>query len=87
MLHDDWNGGKKLALLFSAHPDQKDSSPVVEAVAILFNASKKATVFRMPDGLPRDWSVRFASSPSCAPGEVPGHWKVAAHSLMLVTAR
>jgi pullulanase/glycogen debranching enzyme len=85
MLHEDWNGSKKLALLFSTHPDQKDSSPVVEAVAILFNASKKETVFRMPGGLPPVWSVEFSSSDAAVTSPGAAQWTVPAHSMILVT--
>jgi glycogen operon protein len=87
MLHDDWNGSKKLALLFSTHTEQKDSSPVVEAVAILFNASKKNTVFKMPTELPLDWKVRFTSSESVPESMGAGQWKMAPHSLMLLTTK
>jgi len=86
MLPDDWNGSKKLALLFSTHRDQKDSSPVVEAVALLFNASKKVTVFKMPADLPATWRVRFSSNESEPESIGVGQWKLPAHSMMLVTS-
>jgi glycogen operon protein len=87
MQHDDWIGSKKLALLFSTHPDQKDSSPVSDAVAILFNASKKITRFRLPAGLPPDWKLRFTSSEPCPESVGPAEWVLAPHSIMLVSSQ
>jgi glycogen operon protein len=86
MLHDDWDGSKKLALLFSTHPDQKDASPVTQAVAVLFNASKKASRFVMPPMLPPNWSVRFHSSSEAPACVGDGEWMLAPHSMVLVTS-
>jgi glycogen operon protein len=84
MAEHDWSVGKRLTLLFSCHDDQKDSSPVVEAVAILFNAAARRAVFRLPTGLPAEWTVLFSSSVP-QPGSVgTGCWELPAHSLMLV---
>jgi isoamylase len=86
MLHEDWNGSKKLALLFSTHPDQQDDSPVTEAVAILFNASIKPAHFVMPKGLPRGWRIRFHSGEHWPASEHDGEWRLAPRSLLLVTS-
>jgi hypothetical protein len=69
------------------HPDQKDSSPVSDAVAILFNASKKITRFRLPAGLPPDWKLRFTSSEPCPESVGPAEWVLAPHSIMLVSSQ
>ncbi len=87
MRPEDWGGGKKLALLFSCHPDQKDESPIIEAVALLFNASKKDQVFKLPPGLPPEWSVQFSSSDSPPESAEPGQWLLKARSLALVTSK
>jgi glycogen operon protein len=73
MQDEDWNGEQRLALLFSCHADQKNDSPIVEAVAILFNATTHDAFFVLPPELPPQWSVCFSSS-------------VAARSLALLTA-
>jgi len=84
MADADWNGGKRLTLLFSCHEDQKDNSPVTEAAAMLFNAAAGHAVFKLPRGLPARWTVLFSSSvpPPKAVGK--GRWMLPAHSLMLV---
>jgi isoamylase len=84
MADGDWNGGKRLTLLFSCHEDQKDNSPVTEAAAMLFNAAAGNAVFKLPTGLPARWTVLFSSSvpPPKAVGK--GRWMLPAHSLMLV---
>jgi pullulanase/glycogen debranching enzyme len=85
MREGDWNGGQRLALLYSTHADQKVDSPVVEAVALLFNAAVEDAEFILPADLPPDWSLRFSSSPSTTPLGA-GRWKVAGHSLLLVSS-
>jgi glycogen operon protein len=85
MREDDWNGGQRLALLYSTHADQKEDSPVVEAVALLFNAAVDAAEFTLPADLPPDWSMRFSSCAATAPLSA-GHWKVAGRSLLLVSS-
>ena len=85
MLDQDWNSNRQLALLFSTHPDQRDDSPVVEAVAILFNASERDVVFALPYGLPERMEPRFSSAPGATVPAGPGCWSVAARSILLLT--
>jgi len=84
MTEHDWSVGKRLTLLFSCHDDQKDDSPVVEAVAIIFNAAVERAVFAMPTGLPAEWSVLFHSSARRPRPAGMGSWVLPAHSMMLV---
>jgi hypothetical protein len=85
MREGDWNGGRRLALLYSTHADQKADSPVVEAVALLFNAASDDAEFILPANLPPDWRLRFSSSTATAPLGA-GRWKVAGRSLLLVSS-
>jgi glycogen operon protein len=85
MLQGDWNGGQQLTLLYSTHVGQKENSPVVEAVAILFNAAEEAVRFALPEGLPPAWVARFCSCPETA-GTGVGRWRLAGRSLLLVTS-
>jgi isoamylase len=85
MKDDDWDTEQRLALLYSSHADQKDDSPVCEAVAILLNAHPEDVEFRLPDGLPPDWTMEFSSSPATKPLG-PGRWRLAGRSLLLVTS-
>ena len=80
----DWNSGRQLALLFATRADQKDDSPVLEAVALLFNAREEDVEFRLPDGMPADWRQLFSSSPDNGPGGSGDRWSVAARSLVLL---
>ncbi|MBT8059308.1 MAG: glycogen debranching protein GlgX [Gammaproteobacteria bacterium] len=82
---NDWYASQQLTLLFSVHEDQKDSSPVVEAVALFFNASREQADFHLPPGLPTEWRLRFASSepdPTCAADQ---RWAIPGRSLTLLT--
>lgn len=85
MQEGDWNGGQRLVLLYSTHADQKDDSPVVEAVALLFNAAAGDAEFSLPPDLPPGWRMRFSSSPGTAPLGA-GRWNVAGRSLLLVSS-
>ena len=85
MLEQDWNSNRQLALLFSTHPDQRDDSPIVEAVAILFNASDREVEFALPYGLPECMEVRFSSTPGRTAAAGAGCWSVGAHSILLLT--
>ena len=85
MKDDDWDTEQRLALLYSSHADQKDDSPVCEAVAILLNAHLEDVEFRLPEGLPPDWTMEFCSSPATKPLG-PGRWRLAGRSLLLVTS-
>jgi glycogen operon protein len=85
MKADDWDTEQGLALLYSCHADQKDDSPVCEAVAILLNAHPEDVEFRLPEGLPPDWTMEFCSSPATKPLG-PGRWRLAGRSLLLVTS-
>jgi hypothetical protein len=85
MKDDDWDTEQRLALLYSSHADQKDDSPVCEAVAILLNAHLEDVEFRLPEGLPPDWTMEFCSSPTTKPLG-PGRWRLAGRSLLLVTS-
>jgi glycogen operon protein len=82
----DWSHEQRLALLFSCHADQKDASPIIEAVAILYNAAPVDTAFMLPEGLPPEWDVRFYSG-SESPEPVGGAWTLSAHSVLLLTSR
>ena len=81
----DWNSGRQLALLFATRADQKDDSPICEAVAILFNTAAGDVEFSLPEGLPPDWTMEFCSSPATKPLG-PGCWRLAGRSLLLVTS-
>jgi glycogen operon protein len=85
MLQGDWNGGQRLALLYSTHAEQKDESPVVEAVALLFNAAVEDAEFSLPPDLPPAWRMRFSSSAGTVPLGA-GRWMVAGRSLLLVSS-
>jgi glycogen operon protein len=86
MRDEDWNGEQRLALLFSCHDDQKDDSPIIEAVAILFNAAPDEAWFVLPTELPPEWSVCFSSNATApAPGS-DGSCLLAARSLALLAA-
>ena len=81
----DWNGDRRLVLLYSTHVGQKQDSPVEEAVAILFNAADAETEFRLPDGLPPAWTLRFSSSVETMANGT-GRWRVPAQTLVLLTS-
>ena len=85
MKGEDWDTEQRLALLYSCHADQKDDSPVCDAVAILLNAHPDDVEFRLPAGLPPDWTMEFCSSPATKPLG-PGCWRLAGRSLLLVTS-
>jgi len=87
MLDSDWNSNRQLALVFSTHEDQKDVSPVVEAVAILFNASEQNAEFTLPSDLPAEQEIRFSSAPGISRNNGSGKWLVAARSLLLVSGK
>jgi glycogen operon protein len=79
----DWSTEQRLALLFSCHGDQRDESPIAEAVAILYNAAPIETAFTLPDGLPPKWKVLFYSG-SETPGSMSGAcWRLSAQSILL----
>ena len=81
----DWNGERRLALLFSCHNEQDTESPVREATAILFNASDQDTVFLLPPGLPACCRLRFFSC-EAPPEEKSGpSWRLPAHSIALIS--
>ena len=84
---NDWYSSQRLALLFSVHEDQKDSSPVVRAVAVLFNASREETLFRLPADLPRKWKVRFSSCAWDKAAGRKGPWKLPPQSMVLLTGK
>jgi len=85
MHEGDWNSGQRLALLFSCHADQKDDSPVTEAVVILYNAAPDDALFALPTGLPPEWHVRFSSSAESPVPDGDGSWRMKARSLALLT--
>ena len=87
MLDSDWNSNRQLALVFSTHEDQRDDSPVVDAVAILFNASRKDVEFTLPYDLPPVQEARFSSAPGTSENKGVGRWLVAANSLLLVSGK
>ncbi len=86
MQEDDWSGEQRLALLFSCHADQKNDSPVIEAVAILYNAAPEETLFTLPPGVPAGWTVRFSSNRDRLDACGTGSWKVPARCTVLVTS-
>jgi glycogen operon protein len=83
---NDWYVARQLALLFSVHEDQKDASPVTEAVAVLINASPEERLFNLPRDLPSNWTLEFSSHPG---NHDNGHgdWNVSARSLMLLSGK
>jgi glycogen operon protein len=86
MLPHDWNSSRQLALVFSTHEDQKDASPVVEAVAVLFNASDRDVEFALPYDLPGDMAMQFSSAEQGSGKTGFGLWMVAARSLLLLNS-
>lgn len=84
MLPHDWNSSRHLALVYSTHEDQKNSSPVVEAVAVLFNASDRDVEFALPYDLPGDMAMQFSSALKGSGKTGFGLWSVAARSLLLL---
>jgi pullulanase/glycogen debranching enzyme len=86
MQESDWSGAERLTLLFSCHADQKDNSPILEAVAILYNAKPEDAGFVLPSGLPPEWAVGFSSSAEPPALRSDGAWVLAADSLALLTA-
>ena len=82
----DWNSSRQLALVFSTHADQKDDSPVVEAVAILFNASGEDIEFALPYDLPSGMMMQFSSARNSCGKTGFGLWSVAARSLALLSS-
>ncbi|MFC1605314.1 glycogen debranching protein GlgX [Pseudomonadota bacterium] len=86
MQENDWSGAERLTLLFSCHADQKDNSPILEAVAILYNAKPEDAGFVLPSGLPPEWAVGFSSSAEPPALRSDGAWVLAADSLALLTA-
>ena len=86
MLPHDWNSSRQLALVFSTHEDQKDASPVVEAVAVLFNASDRDVEFALPYDLPGDMTMQFSSAERGSGKTGFGLWMVAARSLLLLNS-
>jgi glycogen operon protein len=82
MRDEDWNGGQRLTLLYSTQVGQKKTSPVVEAVALFFNAAEEAAEFVLPAKLPAAWQARFSSSPATA-ATGARRWRVAGRSLLL----
>ena len=84
MRKEDWNGNRQLALIFSSHADQKDDSPIIEAVALLYNASPEDVIFRLPADLP-PMAVRFTSCGAEPAAQAPFQWSVASRSLMLLS--
>jgi len=86
MESQDWNSGRRLALRFSTRADQVDESPVLEAVAVLFNASAEDAVFELPAQMPAGWRQAFSSCPENGPLDGAGRWSVAARSLVLLRA-
>lgn len=85
MRAEDWNSSGQLALLFSTREDQKDDSPVLEAVAVLFNASDNDVEFTLPEHMPPAWRLRFSScrEPIGGGGR---NWSVASRSLSLLSS-
>jgi glycogen operon protein len=84
---NDWYSSQRLALLFSVHEDQKDASPVVRAVAVLFNASDEEALFELPADLPRKWKVRFASCGRHQGLGKKGPWNLPPQSMLLLTSK
>jgi len=85
MRDDDWNGGHQLALLFSVHEKQKKKSPVVEGIAILYNASSERAAFTLPTGTTPGWELKFFSSDAPPHRLAELQWELEARSLVLMT--
>ena len=83
---NDWYVARQLALLFSVHEDQKDASPVTEAVAVLINASPEKRLFNLPSDLPSNWTLEFSSHPENGDNG-HGDWNVSARSLILLSGK
>jgi glycogen operon protein len=86
MRSEDWNSSRQLALVFSIRSDQKDDSPVNDAVAILFNASDQPIDFMLPGGLPDDMALKFSSALQNDERAENRCWSVAARSLLLLAS-
>jgi len=85
MQEADWANGKQVALFFTCHEEQHEYSPVMHAIAILYNASPEDTTFRLPSGLPSGWVLRFFSSAEQPPDSGSGELLLPARSMALVT--
>ena len=86
MRPQDWNSSRRLALVFSTHPEQKDASPVTDAVAVLFNASDSLVEFALPHELPGNLELKFSSALQGSGRIGAGRWSVAARSLLLLAS-
>jgi glycogen debranching enzyme len=81
--HDDWVSGERaLAAVFPGQGEQP-------GLALLFNPGHHARQFRTPHapGGGLVWALALCSAPGDAPLPHDGHWWVAAHSVLVLTAR
>jgi len=85
MVQNDWARGQQVSLFYTCHEEQHTYSPVTHAIAVLYNASVEEAEFILPSGLPEDWILRFFSSEDAPAEHNPGHWKLAARSIVLAT--
>jgi isoamylase len=85
MGENDWANGQQVALFFTCHEEQHEYSPVMHAIAILYNASLEDTSFKLPSGLPAGWILRFHSSAEQPADGGTGEMKLPARSMALVT--
>lgn len=85
MGHKDWANGQQISLFFTRHEGPHENSPIKQAMAILFNASPRATVFTLPDGLSADWALRFFSSEQAPIAGSSHHWELEASTIALAS--
>jgi glycogen operon protein len=85
MQQEDWTNGQQISLFFSRHEEQHEDSPVMHAIAILFNASAHTVPFTLPAGLSTKWVPRFISDENPPPENSKGQWKLGAQSMVLAT--
>jgi glycogen operon protein len=85
MQQDDWANGRQISLFFSFHEEQDENSPVMHAIAILFNASPDTVTFTLPTGLSAEWVQRFFSHENPPAEQSAGKWLLGSQSMVLAT--
>ena len=85
MFQNDWANGRQVALFYTCHKEQHAYSPVIHAIAILYNASPRDVAFTLPAGLAEEWKMQFYSSSNPPSEASPGQWKLRARSMVLAT--
>ncbi|MFC1740046.1 glycogen debranching protein GlgX [Pseudomonadota bacterium] len=85
MEESDWSDGQQVALFFTCHEEQHEYSPVMHAIAILYNASPEETEFRLPVGLIAEWELRFYSCGQTSLERSTGSVSLPGRSMALAT--